>query len=142
MSLLWKLGGVAIALVAAYFLVTMYGGARYKQGKADEASAWSAKVIEAERDKLAAYQQGVASVQRAEVTYHETIRDRIVPVTRTMIERAAAYAQTPDGASLCLPAERVSWLEQARGTLFPPAASAPASSGAGAVSANAASTQP
>lgn len=125
MGLLWKLGGVAIALAAAYFLVTMYGGARYKQGSADSDRAWSQKVIAAEREKLVAYQQGVASVQAADASYIETIRERVVPLTRTIVERTTAYAQTPAGATQCLAPDRVLWLEQARGSLFPPATPAP-----------------
>jgi hypothetical protein len=119
MSLLWKLGGVAVALIAAYFLVTMYGSARYRQGKSDSDVAWSQNVIEAEKQKLIAYQDGVNSVHSAEVTYHETIRDRIIPVTKTIVERATEYAQTADGASVCLPVERVRLLDNARSALFP-----------------------
>jgi len=126
MSLLWKLGGVAIALLAAYFLVTMYGKARYNQGGADGDVKWSAKVIEAERGKLVAYQAGVASVQREDAQYLTQTREVIVPMTRTIVERAAAYAQTPDGAGQCLNADRVLWLDQTRSALFPaPAAPAP-----------------
>lgn len=118
MSLLWKIGGVAVALVAAYFLITMYGGARYKQGKADEAAAWTDKLIVAERQKLTAYQAGVASVMDADKQYIETVREKVVPVTKTIIERATGYAQTPDGAGICLTAERVLGLEQTTGSLF------------------------
>lgn len=126
----WKigglLGGVALLGFVAYLLITGFGRARYNAGKADSDSAWSQKVIQAERSKLAAYQAGVASVDRAEAVYHETVRDRIIPVTKTIIERSTAYAQTPDGQLICLPADRVLALDQARSTLFPPAASAPA----------------
>jgi hypothetical protein len=122
MSLLWKLGGVAVALVAAYFLITMYGGARYKAGKADEAAAWQVKVAEAERGKLTAYQAGVASVMGADKQYIETVRERVVPVTERIIERAAEYAQTPDGASICLTADRVRELEAFSTGLFTPSA--------------------
>lgn len=125
MSLLWKIGGVAVALVAAYFLITMYGGARYKQGKADEASAWTEKLVAAERQKLTAYQAGVASVMGADKQYIETVREKVVPVTRTIVERATGYAQTTDGAALCLPAERVHLLEQSTGSLFDTATSTP-----------------
>lgn len=121
MTLLWKLGGVAVALLAAYFLVTMYGGARYKQGKADSDFLWSQKVIKAEKGKLVAYQAGVASVNRAEGVYHETIRDRIIPVTKTIIERSTEYAQTPAGATVCLSPERVQLLAGTRSALFPAA---------------------
>lgn len=122
MTLLWKLGGIALACVAAYFLITMYGGARYKQGMSDSDRLWSQKVIDAEKQKLAAYQAGVASVGLAENTYHETVRERIIPVTKTIVEKAAEYAQTDSGTSMCLPSERVQLLDQARSTLFPPAA--------------------
>lgn len=118
MSIWWKLGGVAVALVAAYFLVTMYGGARYKQGKADEASAWTQKIVEAERGKLASYQAGVASVMGADKQYIETVREKIIPVTKTIIERSTDYAATADGASICLPADRVRELEAFSSGLF------------------------
>lgn len=118
MSLLWKLGGMAVALAAVYFLITMYGGARYKQGKADEASAWTQALVDAERGKLAAYQNGVASVMNADKQYIETVRETVIPVTKTIIERASSYAQTADGAGICLDAERVFGLEQTTGSLF------------------------
>jgi hypothetical protein len=137
-----KLGGGFLILAVIGLAIWLYGGARYKQGKADEAQAWTQKVVQAERDKLAAYQAGVARGQAAEAGYHETIRERVVPITKTIIERAAAYAQTPDGSSLCLPAERVSWLEQTRSSLFPSAAPAPASSGDSTMLANPEGTQP
>jgi hypothetical protein len=121
MNLWWKLGGVAVMLLAAYFLVTMYGGARYKQGQADSDSAWSAKVIQAEKEKLAAYQAGIASVGVAENTYHETVREKLIPITKTIVERAVEYAQTPEGSSICLPIERVRSLDETRSALFPPA---------------------
>lgn len=119
MTLLWKLGGVAVALLAAYFLVTMYGGARYKQGKADSDFAWGQKVIQAEKDKQVAYERGVASVARAESTYHETVRTQIIPVTKTIIERSTQYAATPEGAAICLSSERVRLLDASRSALFP-----------------------
>lgn len=108
-----------MVLVAAYLLVTMYGGSKYKQGRADEATAWAKVVAEGEKQKLIAYQDGVASVGRAETVYHETVRDRIIPVTKTLIERVTEYAQTADGAELCLPVERVRLLDETRGALFP-----------------------
>lgn len=116
---------MAVALVAAYFLITMYGSARYKQGKADEASAWTQKIVEAEREKLSAYQAGVASVIDADKQYIETVREKIIPVTKTIIERATEYAQTPDGASICLAPDRVSELQAfSRGLFSTTAASA------------------
>jgi hypothetical protein len=124
-----KLGGGFLILAVIGLAIWLYGGARYKQGKADEAQAWTQKVVQAERDKLAAYQAGIARGQAAEVGYHETIRERVVPITKTIIERAAAYAQTTDGSSLCLPAERVSWLEQTRSALLPPSPTPATSSG-------------
>lgn len=118
-SWLWKIGGVAVALIAAYFLVTMYGGARYKQGKADSDFAWGQKVIQAEKEKLTAYQAGVASVNLAETGYHETVREKIIPITKTIIERSTEYARTPEGAAICLSPERVQLLAGARSALFP-----------------------
>ncbi len=121
MSLLWKIGGIALVAGALFLLVRMYGGQREELGAANEAKIWQQKVIDAEKGKLVAYQAGVASVQAADARYVETVRDRIVPVTRTLIERATAYAATPDGASLCLAADRVQSLEQTGRALFNPA---------------------
>lgn len=133
-SLIWKLGGVALACVAAYFLVTMYGGARYKQGASDSDKAWSAKVIQAQKDSMTAFERGVASVNAAEATYHETVRERIIPITKTIVERTTAYAQTPAGNIMCLPPERVRYLDEARSALFPAPSATPAPSGTKPVS--------
>lgn len=121
----WKIGGGFIILAVIGLAIWLYGGARYKQGKADERGAWQEVVAQAERDKLKAFQAGLARVQEAEVQYHETVRDRIVPVTRTIIERSTAYAQTPEGSELCLAPARVELLAQTRSSLFP-AATTPA----------------
>jgi hypothetical protein len=121
----WKIGGGFIILAVIGLAIWLYGGARYKQGKADERGAWQEVVAQAERDKLKAFQAGLARVQKAEVEYLTAYRDRIVPVTRTIIERSTAYAQTPEGSELCLPAARVELLAQTRSTLFP-ASAAPA----------------
>jgi hypothetical protein len=122
MSLLWKIGGAAVALLAAYFLVTMYGKARYQTGQSDERTVWQAKVIEAEKGKLAAFQQGLAQRDAASTVYRETIRT-LPPITNTIIDRTASYATTPAGAVQCLPADRVLGIEQTRIALFPTAAS-------------------
>lgn len=133
MTWLWKIGGGLAVLVAAYFLVTMYGKARYSQGIADSDVAWSMKVIQAEKDKLKAYQDGIASVQAAIITYHETV-EKLVPVTKTIIERARDYAQTDEGALVCLPIERVHGIDETRSTLFPTATPTGTDSGVNGVS--------
>ena len=142
----WKigglLGGVALLGFVAYLLITGFGHARYNAGKADSDRAWQAKVAQAEGEKLAAYRAGVASVHQAETRYVETVRDRIVPVTNTIIERSTAYAQTPAGGSVCLPVERVHLLDEARSALFPPAASTPADRSGRPVRADATRSQP
>lgn len=117
-----KIGGGLMVLAVIGLVVWLYGGARYKQGKSDERTAWQAKVVEAERQKLVAYQAGVASVQRADANYIETIREKVVPITKTIIERTAAYAATPEGAAICLLADRVSLLSETRSALFPTSA--------------------
>lgn len=124
MSILWKLGGVALGCLAAWFLITQYGKARYGTGRADEASAWQAKVVEAERGRLKAFQDGLAQRDRAETIYRETIRT-LPPITNTIVERATRYAETPAGAAMCLDPIRVLGIEQTRATLFP-ATAAPA----------------
>lgn len=141
MSLLWKIGGVAIALVAAYFLVTMYGGARYDAGKADERTIWQAKVVEAERGKLAAFQAGLAQQRGAETIYRETIR-QLPPITNTIVERAVRYEQTPAGAAVCLDPVRVRLIAETRAALFPTAAPAPAGSGNGTMPSDAPGDEP
>lgn len=120
--MLWKIGGGLLLLAVAFILIRSYGSSQRKLGAADEAKSWEEKVVAAERGKLVAYQAGVASVQAADNRYVETVRDRIIPITKTIIERTAAYAATPAGAFQCLPAERVLWLEQTRSSLFDPAA--------------------
>jgi hypothetical protein len=121
-----KVGGFALVAGLLGLLIWLYGGSKYKTGRADERTEWQAVVAKAEREKLAAYQQGVASVMGADARYIETVRTQIVPVTKTIIERSTAYAATPEGAAVCLPADRVSLLDATRGTLFPaPAAPAP-----------------
>jgi hypothetical protein len=141
MSLLWKLGGVAIALVAAYFLVTMYGKARYQAGQSDERTIWQAKVAEAERGKLAAFKDGLARVQAGETVYHETIR-QLPPVTNTIVERSTRYAATPAGAAQCLAPDRVLWLDETRSALFPAAYPPPADGGARALPADSEGEEP
>lgn len=121
----WKIGGGFLILAVIGLAIWLYGGARYKAGRADERTAWQGELVKAERAKLAAYQQGVDSVLAADADYQEIVRTQIVPVTKTIIERSTAYAATPEGAAVCLPADRVSLLVQTRGTLFP-AAAAPA----------------
>lgn len=120
-----KLGGGLFILAAFALVVWFYGKAQYRSGSADSDRLWSEKVIAAERSKLAAYQQGVASVQRSDARYIETIREKIVPITRTIVERGTAYAATPEGASICLAPDRVLWLDQTRSALFPPPAPGP-----------------
>lgn len=132
MSIWWKLGGVVVGLLAAYFLVTMYGSARYKSGKSDERALWTQELVKAEKGKLEAYQAGVASVMEADKQYIETVRERIVPITKTIVERSTEYAQTPAGASICLSSDRVRGLEALTSELFP-AATTPTGSAATAL---------
>jgi hypothetical protein len=124
MSLLWKIGGIALACAAAFLLVRMYGGAREATGRHEEAAAWQAKVTEAERGRLVAFQQGLARRDQAETVYRETIR-QLPPITNTIVERTTRYAETPAGAARCLEPDRVLGIEQVRGSLFP-ATAAPA----------------
>lgn len=128
--MLWKIGGGLLVAGLLGLAIWLYGGARYAAGQSAgtsaERSLWQDKVVQAERDKLAAYQAGVRSVQTADARYVETIREKVVPITKTIVERTTAYAATPDGASICLAPDRVRWLEQTRSALFPPAPAAPA----------------
>ncbi len=146
MSIGWKIGGGLLIAAALGLLVWIYGGAQYRAGKADgqssERTAWQAAVVKVEREKLAAYQAGVASVQRADDRYITNTREVLVPVTRTIIERAASYGATPEGGSLCLPADRVGLLEQTRATLFPATATGAAPGASGALRPDAVAAQP
>lgn len=141
MSVLWKIGGAVALMVAAYFLVTMYGESRYKAGVYAERVEWGAKLVKAEQDKQAAFERGLAHVQAAETVYHETIRT-LPPITNTIIERSAAYAATPEGSAVCLPAARVGLLAETRDRLFPAPAPAVPGGSAGTVSADAVADQP
>lgn len=131
MSIWWKIGGGLILAAALFFLVKLYGGAQYRAGKNEgqlgERAAWQGKVAEAAEAKLTGFQLGIALQRQAETQYEHTTTERIIPVTRTIIERASAYAQTPAGQLVCLSPDRVLGLDQARGTLFP--APAPVSPG-------------
>lgn len=128
MTLGWKIGGGLLLAAVIAGLVWLYGGAQRRAGKAEGQSAertlWQDKVIEAERGKLIAYQAGVRAVQQADGRYIETVRERVVPLVRTITERTTQYAATPAGAALCLAPDRVRWLEETKRTLFP--ATAPA----------------
>lgn len=146
MPLGYKIGGGLIVLAALGLLLWLYGGARYDAGKSEGASTertrWQDEVVRAERAKLAAYQAGVASVQRADGRYIETIREKVVPLTRTIVERTTEYAKTPAGVAVCLSPDRVLWLEQTRGSLFTPAASGSAPGVAGTVRPDAPGPEP
>lgn len=130
--MLWKIGGVLLALAAAYFVVTMYGGARYDAGKADERTVWQGEVLKAERARLAAFQQGLVQRDRADTVYHETIRT-LPPVVNTIVERSIRYEATPAGAARCLAPDRVQLIAATRSALFPAAASSAAGGGARAL---------
>lgn len=124
MSLLWKIGGIALACAAAFLLVRMYGSAQYKAGKTDgelgERVIWQEKAVEAADARLDGFRQGLAQQQEQETVYQRTI-ERVVPIERTIVERATAYAQTPDGQLVCLPTDSVLRLDTARAALFPTA---------------------
>lgn len=128
MSLLWKIGGAAVALVAAYFLVTMYGRARYQEGRSVEAASWQGEATKAEQAKFAAYRLGLQQRDAAQTIYRETIT-RLQPIEQRIIERTTDYARTPAGRALCLAADRVRGIEQTRAALFP-ATAAPDPGGA------------
>jgi len=126
----FKIGGFALVAGLLGLLIWLYGGARYHAGEANERTKWEGKVAEANAAQLKGYQLGIANQRQAETVYQRTIETKLVPVTRTIIERAAAYAQTPDGQRVCLPPDRVLALTQARSALFPaPAPTAPSGGG-------------
>lgn len=146
MSLLWKIGGGLVIAAALFLLVKLYGGAQYRAGKSDgelgERVLWQGKVAEAAEAKLTGFQLGIAIQREAETVYQRTITEKLVPVTRTIIERSTAYAQTPDGQLLCLSPDRVLGLEQARGTLFPATPATATGGDQGAVPADAEGQEP
>lgn len=127
-----KIGGGVLMFALAGLVVWMFGNARYDDGASSERAEWQSKVKEADQAKLAAYEAGVARGQLAARTFHETI-ERIQPVTSTIIERTAEYAQTADGAAQCLPVERVRDIEQTRASLFAAASTTDTGRSAGAV---------
>lgn len=136
------IGGVALLGFVAFLLINGLKASSYKAGQGAERSLWEGKVAEAAQARLAGYQEAIAHQRVAEATYHETVRDRLVPITKTIVERATAYAQTPAGAAMCLDAERVHLLDQTRSALFPAAPTAPAGGGPGGLFALPAHDQP
>jgi hypothetical protein len=126
-SLLWKIGGAAAALLAAYLLVTMYGGARYKSGKADEAAAWQKQVAAQERNMADLRAENERLGAAALNKYVERI-ETFKPVLVTNKETVTRYAQTPAGAVQCLSAERVLGITETRTALFPSFAKTPGQS--------------
>lgn len=121
---LWKIGGVLLAGVAAYFLVTMYGSARYEAGKQSQRAEHSLQLAKANQNALVQFKAGLDLRQAAEVRYVETVR-QLPPVTHTVIERSTEYAQTPAGSAMCLDADRVLWLDETRARLFPAGTASP-----------------
>lgn len=138
----FKIGGGLLIAGLLGLLIWLYGGARYHAGQADERTVWQGKVAEANAARLAGYQQGIALQREGETRYERTVTEKIVPVTRTIIERATAYAQTPAGQLVCLPADRVLALTEARSTLFPAPAPATPGGGQGAVRPDATGPEP
>lgn len=136
-----KLGAGLVAIAAIWLGLTLFGNARFHAGELTEAGKWQAKVIDAERGKLAAYQAGLARAGKAETIYRETERV-LQPITTKLIERTREYAATAAGAAVCLPADRVLWLDQARSALFPAPAAAAADRGDGTVHPDVAADQP
>lgn len=128
-----KIGGFALVAGLLGLLIFLYGGSRENIGRNKERAIWQGKVAEANAARLAGYQLGIAQQREAETVYQRTIETKIVPVTRTIIERAAAYAQTPAGQLVCLAPDRVLALAEARSTLFPAPAPAPAGGGLAAL---------
>lgn len=145
MSLLWKLGGVAILLAVGFFLVRSYGASREEagetRGRSEERTQWQAKVIEAERGRLVAFQAGLAQRDEASTHYRETVR-QLPPITNRIVERTTQYAATPAGAAVCLDADRVREIERDRAILFAAPSPAAAAGSAGAMPAPRADPQP
>lgn len=129
--MLWKIGGAAVALLAAYFLVTMYGAARFAAGKSEEFATWQLKAKDAEAARFDAFREGLARREAAQVIYHDTVT-RLQPIEQRTIERVNDYARTPAGSVLCLAPDRVRGLEATRAALQ---ANAPASDPGGAAAA-------
>lgn len=119
MTIWWKLGLGAVVAAALFLLVTMYGKAQYQRGRADENTAWTKVAIAGEQDKLKEFKSGVAAVMGADTRYIETVREKIIPVTKTIVEKTDAYRQTADGLSICLEPDRVREAEDLTAVLFP-----------------------
>jgi hypothetical protein len=129
-----KVGGFALVAGFLGLLIWLYGGSRYKTGRADEAAAWQGEVAKAERriaDLRVANERLVAEGLSKYVERIEVIK----PVAIRSKETVVRYAQTPAGAAQCLAPERVRGIEQDRAALFP-ALAQPASSGTPAVPAD------
>lgn len=104
--MLWKLIGGGIFLAVIGFLIVQFGAARYDQGQMVERTRWqeAARLAEISRgeERLADERRVSAAVQ----FYSDALAAQQPLIVRS-IDTVREYAQTPAGAVLCLPADRV-----------------------------------
>lgn len=132
--MLWKLIGGGVFLAVIGFLIVQYGAARYDQGKLQERTHWehAARLAEISRgeERLADERRVSAAV----LAYSDALAAQ-QPVILRSIDTVREYAQTPAGAVLCLPADRVWGIDADAAALgLQPAPAAPG--GGSAVPAN------
>ncbi len=91
--------------------------ADYRQTLTTERAAWSTAIMEGEKARLVDQARFAQRQAAAAQTYAATLaaRQPIIIQSRDTVTR---YAQTSDGRSLCLPADRVRGAQADRAALF------------------------
>lgn len=120
--MIWKLLGGGIALAIGAFLIWQYGASREAKGAAKRDAIWQREVsaLGVRLARKSARQQ-VAWANRSIQALEDfsSNQARIDPIIIRATDKVTIYAKTPDGAALCLPAERVRSIAADRTSLFP-----------------------
>ena len=122
-------GAVVIALAGLF--LWRFGSAKYEAGELAERVRWKDAVLSSQAEVLAVERKWSDRVAAGQFSY-ETRIESVKPILVKNTETVERYAQTPDGAVMCFPAERVFDIEATRAALFTVATPA-AGQGAGAV---------
>jgi hypothetical protein len=127
-----KVIGGAVIISLASLLVWVFGNARYATGELAERAKWQQQMRNADARQKKLELQLAERPVKAMTVYVDRVT-QMQPIVQRMKETVREYAQTADGAKLCLPYERVRGIEQERQSIFFPDYPAPTGQGAGAV---------